>query len=102
MQENHIRDALYNIANDSGADIEYAKGVLIGVVAVFTAMGVPFDKALDKALGLSPEYLKFRFACIPQPWREGLYVCKVDNRYHVRGTNIHRDYAHDHWDANKP
>ena len=99
MQDNLIRDALYNIAPDAGGDVEYAKGILIGVVAVLCATGLEFDQALDKALGLSPDFGNFRFACIPRPWRinANIYACKVDRKYHVRGVDARRDYEHDHW-----
>lgn len=71
MDDNLIREALYNLTKESGASVEYGKGILVGVVtATMASNPYGFTEALQKIKSLMP--FGYREECIPDTWREQL------------------------------
>ena len=62
-----IKDALYNLHIASGSTIEYAKGVLVGVVSGLMAQGLTFMEVANIVGPLLP--VDYRRECIPAPWK---------------------------------
>jgi len=61
-----ISDALHNLSETSGASTEYAKGVLIGVVAALMAFGMEFKDAFSECMKRFP--VDFRIKSVPSAW----------------------------------
>ena len=66
--EVRIKEALYNLRGDSGASIDYGKGVVLGVVATMLGFDVDFDRAVKLVQEFLPK--DYRKECIPEPWQE--------------------------------
>lgn len=65
-----LKDAVYNIAMNSGSCDEYAKGIMVGAAAGLMAMGHTFQDALAHLAILSPEPIKMRatLKIVPESW----------------------------------
>ena len=73
--ENLIRDALYNAnINETKTEIkmQYAQGVLVGLVSALMAHGHSFEVSLQllKTQSKKAKYLRFNINCLPETWRE--------------------------------
>jgi len=65
-----VQDALYYLDPASGASIDRAKGVLIGIVSTLMLFGIKnFSDIWRILIPLMPR--NFRVACIPPTWRNG-------------------------------
>lgn len=68
---NLIKDALYYTRADSGASVEKAQGVVIGVVSTLMALKrVDFATAIAQVKALLPH--TYRIDAIPEAWRDAL------------------------------
>lgn len=67
MNDNLIRDALYNLHPRSGASEQYGRGIVVGIVTTIMADGVEFDTALKSVCRMCPKAA--RIACFPEEWR---------------------------------
>jgi hypothetical protein len=65
-----LKDALYNLNPTSGANGDYCKGMVVGVVAALMAMGFTFKDALRQVAENFPMYGKRidRKSVIPEAW----------------------------------
>ena len=63
-----LRDALYNLSDNSGADSSYCRGLIIGVIAAYMSNGKSFEEAVNLVKLNLPE--KFRKDCIPNAYKE--------------------------------
>ncbi len=74
IQENIIRDALYNTCQQSGASMDYGRGVVVGLMSGLLAYEMIFEEAAKLMKSLLPE--NFRHDTIPRSWwrRFGLDV----------------------------
>jgi len=61
-----IKDALYNLDEDSGASVEYAKGIILGVFSSFVALGWQAKSIMKKIIPCLPNGLRIR--AIPPSW----------------------------------
>jgi hypothetical protein len=64
--EARIKDSLYLLADKSGANIDYARGSLIGIVSAMQAFGYDFKDAWREILRLLPD--EVRVSAIPTAW----------------------------------
>mgnify|MGYP000509961470 CR=1 FL=1 len=65
-----VSEALYLTAPRTGASVDYAKGVVVGVIACLIGLGMPPEKALKLIAELLPN--NYRKEAIPRPFRETL------------------------------
>ena len=69
MNDYCIKSALYYAHPDSGASIEEARGLIIGVVStLMDAYTWDWKTAIEYTMGLLPD--GYRPECIPQSWRK--------------------------------
>jgi len=61
-----IKDSLHNMAENSGASIDYARGNVIGVVSTLMAVGYEFKDAWREVIRCLPD--KVRVEAIPAVW----------------------------------
>lgn len=67
--EGLVRDALYNTSPRSGAEVSYARGVVLGVLSTIMAYeNVGFWPALETTVANLPD--DYRLSAIPEGWRE--------------------------------
>jgi hypothetical protein len=66
-----IRDACYSTSAHSGASIEYAEGVLLGLVAALMDCHPSTAGSFDKSWAIVKAHLPadYRKKCVPEPWR---------------------------------
>jgi hypothetical protein len=65
----HVKDALYNMHEDSGAPADYGRGILMGIVVMIMAVfQVGQPTAFCEAMKHFPR--NFRIRCIPSSWLE--------------------------------
>ena len=62
-----LRDALQNMAPDSGAPVQYVTGLIVGVVATLMAMGMTWQQAIVKIADECP--WNARRECVPPTWQ---------------------------------
>ena len=68
---NLLKDTLYYTKADSGASVDMAHGVVVGVVSALMAdRGRKFSTAMRTVVKCLPS--GYRPECIPGPWRECL------------------------------
>lgn len=67
-QMNLIRDALHNLHTQSGASIEYGKGVIVGLVSALMSMGMSHTECM--IMIANNWQFNYRKACIPECWQE--------------------------------
>jgi len=73
-----LKDALYNVCANSGASIDYGKGVVVGAVSAIMASGSNFKDAIAKiAIAWPNERHNARLDCIPEPWRNDFTAARV-------------------------
>lgn len=61
-----LREVLFNTAAESGASVDYGKGVIVGVVSTLMSMGKSFGVAYDIMYRCLPKTA--RLECIPEAW----------------------------------
>jgi hypothetical protein len=61
-----LKDALYNMREDSGASVDYGKGVIVGMMAALMSTGKSFDVAWEIVRKSMPQ--NGRLECIPATW----------------------------------
>lgn len=64
--EARVKDSLYLLAEDSGANIDYARGALIATVSTMQAFGWQFNDAWHEVFRMLPD--KVRVSAIPTSW----------------------------------
>lgn len=83
-----LRDALYNTHPESGASVEYAQGIVVGVVSGMMAHGQKWQDAWATMYKALPK--GFRLDCLPYSWRAYVIVVhRPTGRQYVLG----RDYV---------
>lgn len=70
MNKTLLKDALYNLASDSGASNEYCKGLVVGIVSALMATGLSFIAAMDLVNECAPEFPIERW---PDAWLSEVY-----------------------------
>ncbi len=72
MDHARIKDALYNLREDSGASVEYARGILVGVMSALIAYnGSNFSDAAHTVKGCMPQ--DYRQECLPETWNNSYF-----------------------------
>jgi hypothetical protein len=69
--EGWLKDALYNLDGRSGANLDYCKGLVVGVVAARVATGLTFQAALAEVARLMP-HNETAVLAVPEGWRNDL------------------------------
>lgn len=65
---NVMRDALQNMAPDSGASVDYAQGLFVGVMSMIMAFdGCSYEDAVKKVKSRMPA--NYRLEAIPVCWQ---------------------------------
>lgn len=75
LREVILKDVLHNLHPRSGATPEYARGILVGVVATLMATGKSFEQASALAWQLMP--LEIMPGSVPDSWHmlKGCSAC---------------------------
>jgi hypothetical protein len=71
----YLRNALYNLAPDSGASEDYCRGLVAGVVCTLVAQGLGFPEACKIVQKHLPT--NFRPGGIPECWKDNLLGTEV-------------------------
>lgn len=66
MNETLLKDALYNLSSDSGANADYCKGIVVGMVSTLMAIDSTFPQALQRVERNLPANLSKD--CWPKAW----------------------------------
>lgn len=68
-----VRDAINNLDDHSGANDDYRKGIIVGVVSAMLATGMTFRTAMRQLVECTrPEHYAALLRCAPECWREDL------------------------------
>lgn len=66
--EVRLKDALYNLHPSSGADDEYCKGLVVGVVSALMATGMTFSDSLRQVANCLPVGTRTIGNVFPETW----------------------------------
>ena len=66
-----LKDALHNLASNSGATTDYCTGLTVGIVSALMAVGFTFQDALLQVARYYPTKNSPRLA-VPDSWKQDL------------------------------
>ena len=71
-----LEDALYNTSIRSGSSVEYARGIVVGIVSGKLHQGVTFDTAIEAVWQCAPQ--DYRPECFPDGWLDMIHEAPSD------------------------
>jgi len=72
-----LKDALHNLAADSGANLDYCTGLTVGVVSALMSVGFTFRDAIAQ-VGINSPDAKYnpRYA-VPESWMQDFIAARL-------------------------